>query len=75
MTIRTALRVFLGVAVAAPIACVTLQLVAGLLAAMGDDAGANVAKCVATACVALWPIALVGLLLTIAVDIARREED
>jgi hypothetical protein len=72
MSLRTAIRTLLIVAVALPVASLSLRFVATLLAAMEDAPGAAAVRGVATACAATWPVALVGLLLVLAFDASRR---
>ena len=72
MTLRTAIRTLLIVAVALPVASLSLRFVATLLAAMEDAPGAAAVRGVATACAATWPLALVGLLLVLAYDASQR---
>ena len=51
---------------ALPLVAAVLVWVAGLLRAMGDEAGATAVGYVGTACQVIWLVSLVGLLVTLA---------
>jgi len=66
MTLRSATKSLLVLALALPIVQAALIWVRGLLASMGDDAGAEIIGHVGTACLVIWSITLVGLLIVLA---------
>jgi hypothetical protein len=66
MTLRSATKSLLVLALALPIVQAVLIWVRGLLASMGDDAGAAIIGHVGTACLVVWSITLVGLLIVLA---------
>ena len=72
-SLRNTICILLTVAIALPVACMTLQFVAGLLEAMKDAPGALVVRGVATAFGAVWPVVLVGLLIAVALKTWRDE--
>jgi hypothetical protein len=64
MTLRSAAKSLLILAVALPICEAVLVWVAALLKAMGDAQGAIVIGYVSTICQIVWSITLVGLVIT-----------
>jgi hypothetical protein len=66
MTLRSAAKTLLVLALALPVVQVTLQWVAGLLTSMGDAAGAEILRHVVTACQVVWAVGLVGLVIILA---------
>jgi hypothetical protein len=63
---RSAMRVFLVLALALPVVQAVLVWVRGLLAAMGDGGGAAIIGHAGTICQVAWAVALVGLLISTA---------
>jgi hypothetical protein len=68
MTVRSAIMTLLVLALALPVVAAVLLWVRGLLASMGDAAGAAVIGHVGTACQVAWTISLVGLVIALAVQ-------
>ena len=68
MTLRRATRLLLLAVVGLPVLQAVLFWVAGLLAAMGDKAGAQVLGHISTAAGVLWIVTLVGLVIAVAVQ-------
>jgi len=66
MTLRSATKLFVVLALALPVVQAVLVWVGGLLASMGDDAGAATLGHIGTACLVAWSISLVGLVLVLA---------
>ncbi len=66
MTIRTALKLLLGLALGLPLLQTLLFWVAGLLGAMGDEAAATFLGRLSIAVGVLWLAALVGLVVLLA---------
>jgi len=66
MTLRSATKILLVLALALPIIQAVLIWVRALLASMGDDAGAAIVGHIGTACQVVWPISVVGLVITLA---------
>jgi hypothetical protein len=66
MTLRSATKTLLVIALALPVVQAVLVLVSGLLTAMGDAAGADFLRHVVTACQVVWVISLVGLVIVLA---------
>jgi hypothetical protein len=66
MTLRSATKSLLGLAVGLPIVQAVLFWVGGLLANMGDEGGARIIRHVVTACQVVWAISVVGLVITLA---------
>lgn len=67
MSLHSSLRVLLVLTLGLPIVQAVLIWVVGLLAAMGDAAGAAVMRNVGTACHVAWSIALVALVIVLAI--------
>ncbi len=67
MTLHNSLKTLLTLALALPIVYCVLIWVRGLVISMGDPAGAAFIGHVETACLAVWSISLVGLILVLAV--------
>jgi hypothetical protein len=67
MTLRSAAKTLLVLALALPVVQAVLLWVRGLLAGMGDDAGARILTHVGTACQVLWTISFVGLMIVVAI--------
>jgi hypothetical protein len=68
MNLRCWLKSFLTLALALPIAYCVLVGVRGLVSSMGDAAGAAMVGHVGTACLAVWAVSLVGLVIALAVQ-------
>jgi hypothetical protein len=68
MTLRRTVRCLLLVVLGLPLVQATLAWVVRLLAAMGDQAAANVIGHLNTAVGVLWLVALVGLVVALAVQ-------
>ena len=66
MTLRSATKTLLVLAVALPIIQAVLFWIGALLASMGDDGGAAIIGHVVTACQVVWTVSLVGLLIALA---------
>jgi hypothetical protein len=66
VTLRSATKSLLVLALTLPVAQAVLIWVRGLLASMGDAAGAVVVGHVATACQVVWSLSLVGLVIVLA---------
>lgn len=75
MTLRLALKTFLVLVLGLPILSIVLVWVAGLLAAMGDAAAANVLTHINTAAQVLWFMSLVGIVVTLALESFDRFRD
>jgi hypothetical protein len=72
MTLRWAVRLLLGAVLGLPLAQAIFLWVAGLLRAMGDEAAAGVIGHLNIAAGVLWLIALVGLVVTLAMQSLER---
>ena len=66
MTLRSATKSLLALALGLPIVQAVLFWVGGLLASMGDEQGAAIIRHVGTAFQVLWAISVVGLVITLA---------
>ncbi|MCI0335908.1 MAG: hypothetical protein L0228_22095 [Planctomycetes bacterium] len=66
MTLRSATKSLLVLALVLPVVQAVLIWVRGLLTSMGDEAGATVIHHVGTACQVIWSISLVGLVILLA---------
>jgi hypothetical protein len=66
MTLHSATKWLLVLALALPMIHIVLIWVRGLLTSMGDSAGAAIIGHLGTACLAVWPISLVGLVVVLA---------
>jgi Mn2+/Fe2+ NRAMP family transporter len=66
MTLRSAAKTLLVLALALPVVQAVLTWVAGLLTSMGDAAGAAIVRHIATACQVTWAVSLVGLIIALA---------
>jgi hypothetical protein len=66
MTLRSALKTLLALAVGLPIVQAVLFWVGGLLANMGDEGGAKIIQHAVTACQVAWAVSVVGLVITLA---------
>ena len=66
MTLRSAAKTLLAMALGLPIVQVVLFWVGGLLASMGDQTGARIIQHVGTACQVLWAVSVVGLVIALA---------
>jgi hypothetical protein len=73
MTLRSAARLLLASALGLPIVQAVLFWVAGLLASMGDNAGAGVLRDIGTGCLVAWLVALVALVIVVAVMVLSDE--
>jgi hypothetical protein len=67
MTLRSALKSLLVLALALPVAQCVLFWIRGLVLSMGDVAGAAIIGQISTGCMALWTMSLVGLVIVLAV--------
>jgi hypothetical protein len=72
-TMRSAIRTLLVAALALPAVQAVLVGVAGLLSGMGDERGAAIVQCIGTACLVIWTITLVTLLISMAVIVAKED--
>jgi hypothetical protein len=75
MTLRAAAKMLLVLALALPVVQGVLVWVAGLLAAMGDAYGAAVVRYVGTACLVVWTISLVGLVVALALVVLNEPSE
>jgi hypothetical protein len=66
MTLRSATKNLLVLALALPIIQAVLVWIRMLLGSTGDEAGAAVVGHIGTACQIAWPISLVGLVIALA---------
>jgi hypothetical protein len=66
MTLLSATKWLLVLALALPMIHIVLIWVRGLLTSMGDNAGAEIIGHIGTACLAVWPVSLVGLVVVLA---------
>jgi hypothetical protein len=62
MTIRSGIKILLGLAIGLPVLQTLLYWVSGLLAAMGDEAAANFFQRFNLGTAVLWLVSLVGLI-------------
>jgi len=67
MTLRSATKTLLTLAVALPIVGAVLVWVAGLLQAMGDPAGVRIIFYFGVVCETVWCVSLVGLVILLAI--------
>lgn len=67
MNLRSSLKTLLVLALALPVAQCVLIWVRGLLLSMGDQEGAAIISGVGTACLAIWSISLVGLVIVVSI--------
>jgi hypothetical protein len=73
VTLRSATKTLLVLALALPVAQAALAWVAGLLRSMGDAAGAAVVGHVGTACQVVWALSLVGLVIVLALVVLNEK--
>jgi hypothetical protein len=73
MTLRSAAKTLLALALGLPVSQAVLIWVAGLLASMGDAAGARIVRHVCTAFQVTWAVSLVGLVLVLAMLVLSAE--
>ena len=66
MTLRSATKTLLVLALALPVVQTVLYWVRGLLVNMGDADGAAIIAHVGTACQVVWLVSLVGLVIVLA---------
>jgi hypothetical protein len=71
MTLRSALKTLLVLALGLPLAQCVLFWVRGLVLSMGDAEGAAMAAHAATGCAAAWLISLAGLVIVLGIVVAR----
>ncbi len=69
MSLRCTAKTLLALGLALPVVQAVLVWVAALLASMGDATGAAFVSHVGTACLVVWSIALVGLVLVLALTV------
>jgi hypothetical protein len=67
MTLRSAIKTLVVLALGLPVVHCVLIGVRGMVASMGDQAGAAIVGHVGTACLAAWSIALAGLVIVLAI--------
>jgi hypothetical protein len=75
MPLRAALKILLVIALALPVLECVLIGVRSLVLSMGDSAGGGMLACLATACLALWAVSLVGLVIVLAIVRIVDEDD
>jgi len=68
MTLRSATKTLLVLALALPVVQSVLIWVRSLLTNMGDEPGAAILANVGTACQVIWTISLVGLVIVLAIQ-------
>jgi Mn2+/Fe2+ NRAMP family transporter len=73
MTLRSAAKTLLVLALALPVVQAVLAWVAGLLTGMGDAAGAVIVCHVATTCQVTWAVSLVGLVIVLALVVLNEQ--
>lgn len=73
MTLRSATKALLVLALALPVVQAVLEWVGGLLESMGDAAGAAIVGHVGTACQVVWSVSLVGLVIVLALVVLSEE--
>lgn len=69
MTLRSATKTLLVLALALPVAQCVLIWVRGLVTSMGDAEGGAIIGHVGTACQVIWSISLVGLVIVLAITV------
>jgi len=72
---RTAIRALLAAALGLPAVQAVLVGAAGLLSGMGDEHGAAIVRFIGTACLVIWAVVLVTLLISVAVVVANEGPD
>jgi len=75
MTLRSATKTLLVLALALPVAQCVLIWVRGLLTSMGDSDGGAIIGHVGTACGVVWLLSLVGLLITLALTVLNEPKN
>jgi hypothetical protein len=75
MTLRSAAKILLVLALALPVVQAVLIWVAGLLKGMGDAVGAEILGHVMTVCQVVWAIDLVGLVIVLALLVLNERPD
>ena len=73
MTLRSATKTLVVLALALPVVQVVLIWIRGLLASMGDNAGATAIGHVGTACLVAWTVSLVGLVIVLALIVLSQQ--
>jgi hypothetical protein len=68
---RSAIRGLTVAALALPVIQAVLVWIGALLAGMGDEDGAAVVHCVGTACLVVWTVTLVALLILLAIVVGN----
>ncbi len=68
VNLRTVLKTLLVVVLGMPLLSVVLSWVVGLLAVLGDAAGASAFKFINTAVQVLWLVSLIGLVVVLALE-------
>jgi hypothetical protein len=71
MTLRSATKTLLALALALPVAHLVLIWVRGLLVSMGDTEGGIVIGHVGTSCQVVWALSVVGLVIVCALVIVN----
>ena len=74
MTLRSATKALVVLALALPVVQCVLIWVHGLVASMGDADGAAIIGHVGTACGVIWLISLVGLVITLALTVLNEQK-
>jgi hypothetical protein len=67
MSLRSALKTLLVLALALPVTVCVLVWVRGLVLSMGDVDGAAIIQHASTACLGVWTLSLVGLVIVLAI--------
>jgi hypothetical protein len=75
MTLRSATKTLVVLALALPVAQCVLIWVRGLVTSMGDADGAAIIGHVGTAFGVFWLVSLVGLVITLALTVLNEQRD
>ena len=67
MTLRSAIKTLVMLALGLPVVHCVLIWVRGMVASMGDQAGAAIIGHVGTACLVTWSVTLVGLAIVLGI--------
>ncbi len=68
---RSVIRGLVVAALGLPVAQAVLVWVGALLSGMGDDHGAAVVRCLGSACLVVWTVTLVALLILVAIVVGN----
>lgn len=73
MNLRSALKTLLVLDLGLPLLSIVLTWVGGLLAAMGDNSGANVLSAINRGSQVLWLVAIVATMVVLALESLNRD--